>query len=252
MLTRGKRLFSVIAGLAGCVLAAERASGTTITAADLDYGVSGKGSNAFGLDLSADTNWGAGAQRSNNGSVDAANFRAGRFFVDFLLDAPTIAAANQPGASVVLKYTIDLIGQGVSGKPYTDGLDLRYEGVAATDRDASTLWNTAGVGADQSDIVATNGSTGTYNTTVTNSSVLSTIAAATPGQYSTFCFTNSAGVGSSPSMGVGNSLSELYAFQMNHTISEYTLSVVPEPGSIGLVSVAGGMLLSLRRRRATV
>lgn len=204
--------------------AGDPAGAVTIGAGDLDYGISDKQNNNFFGDFSGSPVWTAGSQRSENGSADANNRRAGRVFVDFQLTADIIAAANTPTAPVFFTFTIDSIGQGVSGTPYTDGLDLRFLNVSGSDRNASTLWGTAGLGADQADILATSGSPGTYTVAITNASVKSTIAAASAGQYVSFGMSNSTGVDLGAP--VGNSTAETYGFQTDTSTTGYALEVI--------------------------
>ena len=100
-----------------------------ITSVDLDYSISHRQSNSYHLDFPGEPLWTAGSQRSENGSVDAGNQRAGRVFVDLQLTQDLIDAANVPGAVGTISFNVLSIGGGVAGTPYTDGLDLRYFGV---------------------------------------------------------------------------------------------------------------------------
>ena len=223
----------------------------TVTAADLDYGISGKNNNSFNFDFSTQPVWTAGSQRSDNGSADAGNRRAGRVFVDFQLDADIIAAAAREGATASLTFEVDSIGSGVAGTPYIDGLDLRYLGLNASDRSAATLWNTGGVGGtDQADILVTAGPTGSHTITLTNASILSQIAGATPGQYVAFGMSNSIGITGDP---VGNSTAETYGFQMSQATGNYALTVsgpIPEPMTMLAVGLAvAGLGGYIRKRR---
>jgi hypothetical protein len=226
---------------------------TSINAIDLDYGISGRQNDTFNFDFSGDPSWVAGAQRSMNGSVDASNQRAGRVFADFQLTAPMISAAQQalanPGSTASLTFNVLSIGQGVIGTPYTDGLDLRYLGVAASDRSANTLWNTAGIGADQSDILGVLGPAGSHTVQLTNASLLNDIAAASAGQYISFGMSNTAGV--NPLRPVGNSVAETYGFLMSQTLGNYALSinVVPEPTSVAIWSLLAVCAVALLGRR---
>lgn len=235
---------ALAAGLAADSASAQTAS---ITAADLDYGISGRQINSFNFDFTSDPTWTAGSQRSANGSADSGNQRAGRVFVDFQLTPAMISTANSalaiPGSTISLTFAVNSIGQGVTGVPYTDGLDLRYLGVSSTDRDANTLWNTPGVGADQSDILAVASSIGSKTVTLTNTSLLSQIASASAGQYVSFGMSNSAGI--DLGQPVGNSTAETYGFQMSQSLSSYALSInaaVPEPTAIVLWSLLGAMI----------
>ena len=216
----------------------------SIVGDNMDYGISGAGSNGFSLDFTAQPIWTAGSQRSDNG--DPPNRRSGRAFVEFQLTAGMIAEANLAGAAATFTFTIDSIGSGVTGTAYTDGLDLRYYGTNAADRSASDLWNTGGIGGDQADILATTGPTGASTVSLTNANILSDIAAATTGDYIAFGMLNSVGTTGDP---VGNSTAETYGFQVNTTASNYSLTVaVPEPSSAALLGL-GGLALVLRRRK---
>lgn len=239
------RKFLIFAGIALAITANSNAA--TVIATDLDYGISGTSNNSFALDFSGESIWTAGAQRSENGSVDPNNRRAGRVFVDFQLDAAIIAAANGAGAMASFTFDVISIGGGVAGTPYTDGLDLRLLGTSATDRDALTLWNTPpSGGVDQTDILSTGGVSGSHTVTLTNPSVLSLIAGASAGDYLSFGLSNSAGVSADP---VGNSTAETYGFQMNTTPANYGLTVIPEPAASLFFGMASAVFLLQRRRR---
>jgi len=224
----------------------------TVAAADANYGISDKQSNSFGFDFTGDANWIAGSQRSANGSADANNQRAGRVFLEFQLTPEMIAAANKPFASVELTLDVLLIGAGVSGTPYLDGLDLRFLGTSASNRTANTLWDTGGVGTEQPDIIATNAGAGLYTIELTNASVLSSIASASAGTFVAFGLSNSVGVLSPALTPVGNSNAETYGFQLNRSASTYLLSVVniPEPATASLALLGLGGLMMRRRRIA--
>lgn len=246
---KSHRLMLSMTGLSAVLVAGSMgfANAATVVAADLDYGISGKNSNSFFGDFSTSPVWTAGSQRSDNGSADATNQRAGRVFVEFQLDSTIIAAAAQVGATVSLTFNVDSIGQGVAGTPYTDGLDLRFLGTNAADRNAGTLWNTPGVGGgDQADILLTSGSAGSHTVALTNPSLLSSIAGATAGDYLAFGMSNSVGVTGDP---VGNSTGETYGFQINQSTSNHSLNVIPEPAAISLLGLVGIASLLRRRRR---
>ena len=188
-----------------------------------------------------------GSQRSDNGSADANNQRAGRVFVEFQLTPGVIAAAGVPGATAELFGVVDSIGQGVSGTAYTDGLDLRFLGVSGTDRTPTTLWNAVGVGGDQADIVGVGGSAGGFGVGMTNPNVLTTIAGASAGDFIAFGLSNSTGVDLGAP--VGNSTPETYGFQLNQTLGNWQLDVsaVPEPATVTLM--LAGLLALARFRR---
>jgi hypothetical protein len=222
-------------GMVVLLVGGSAAYATMIPAASLDYGISGKQNNNFQFDFTGQPIWTAGAQRSDNGSADAANRRAGRVFVDFQLTSAIIAEAALAGATATLQLPVDSIGMGVFGTPYTDGLDLRFLGLSATDRNAVTLWNTGGIGLDQADIVATTDTPGVFNVLLTNPSVLSTISGATANDFISFGLSNSIGVDNTAP--VGNSTAETYGFQLNTSTSNWGLDVsaIPEPSAVGLI-----------------
>lgn len=233
---------TTIAILGAAVILAPALNAATILANELGYGISAAESNSFGGDFTADAYWGAGSQRSANGFQN--NHRSGRLFAEFVITQAMIDEANLPGATVSLGYMVDSIGAGVAGTPYSDGLDLRYYGITTSNGDVGFFWGTAAVGADQSDILATTGSTGSQSITLTNTDILNGLKSATAGQRIAFGFVNSAGTGGGA---VGTSTAETYAFGMNHTTTNYTLSVVPEPSAALLCGF--GALALLRRRR---
>lgn len=217
-----------------------------LSAASLSYGISGRQTNQFEFDFTAAPDWTAGSQRSANGTADGGNDRSGRVFAEFQLDAATVAAASGPGAFAQLTFTLDGVGAGVAGTPYTDGLDLSFYGVASASRDAQTYFNTSPTGADQADIAPVTASAGTYTITLTNTAVLAQIASAAPGDYLGFGFGNTAGtINGEP---VGNSFAETYGFQMDHAQANYAFNVVPEPASAAFLALGLAAALALRRR----
>lgn len=222
-MNRFTQLFTLVLTAALVAFASGPVHASIVGATDLDYGISNAESNGFGLDFTGQSIWTAGSNRSDNGLNN--NSRAGRVFIDFQLTSAIIAAANTVTSSdAFLTFTVDSIGGGVSGTPYTDGLDLRFLGVSGSDRSANTLWNTAGVGiGDQADILATTDAPGTYKITLTNAAVKSAIAGASAGQYLSFGLSNSVGVTTDP---VGNSTAETYGFQMDTSTTGYELEVI--------------------------
>ena len=241
-----KQTHKLLIPLLGIGLATAAHSAVTVTGSDMDYGISNTNSNAlFGFDFSGEAIYTAGSQRSENGGVDPNNRRSGRAFVEFQITAAMIAEASLAGASASLDFNIASIGGGVAGTPYTDGLDLRYLGTNAADRDYAALWNTAG--ADQADILAVGGSTGTSTVSLTNANIITDIAGATAGDFIAFAFLNSARTTGDP---VGNSTAETYGFQVNTSAASHSLTItaVPEPSSTALLGL-GGLALILRRRK---
>lgn len=227
------------------------AHGETVAATDLQYGISCCNNNgewmmnSFAYDFTGAAPYTAGSQRSTNGFQD--NHRSGRVFAQFELSSALITAAANPSAVVSLTFNVDSIGAGVSGTPYVDGLDLRYLGISAATRTTEDLWNASGV--DQADILATNGSTGSHTVDLSASGLRPIIAAATPGQFVSLAFLNSAGT--DWNLPVGSSVSETYGFQMNMTPSNYSLTVVPEPSTVTILTsgLVGLLAYAWRKRR---
>ncbi|MGB1260198.1 MAG: PEP-CTERM sorting domain-containing protein [Akkermansiaceae bacterium] len=220
----------------------------SVTSSSLGYAYSGFQNNNYGGDGSGFGVWTAGSQRSDNGGIDPNNHRAGRVFLQFTLDQPIIDEAGLPGATLDLTFFVDSIGAGVSGTPYTDGLDLRYLNVHASSLTLSGLWGTTGVGADQADILAVGGATGSHTITLSDPTIVLDIASATAGDVMAFGMSNSTGVNTG--VPVGSSTAETYGFQINKTTSNHSLTVnaVPEPSSSALIGLGAAALL-LRRRK---
>jgi hypothetical protein len=220
----------IYALLASAMLASLGQAAVSVISNNQRYSISVEQSEDSYGDWTGEDFHAAGSQRSTNG--DSYNARSGRVFAYFPLNQAMINEANLVGSAAKLTFLVNSIGMGVAGTPYVDGLDLRFIGVVSGAPDPDVQWNSPAVGADQSNILATNGVVGTLVTIgLTNASVLNTIKTATAGQTLGFTFMNTAGNVNLP---VGNSQEETYSFVMNKTLANYSLIVtspVPEPTS---------------------
>jgi hypothetical protein len=196
------------------------AQAVTLTSYQAEDAISGKNNNSFfGTGFSAVGENEVGSQRSGNS--DPTNNRAARTFVEFQLTAGLIAEAQAAlGQSQRLQLSFTL-NQVVNGTGKLEGLDIRYFGITASDRDANTLWNTGQVETAQNVIYATT-TPGTYAGSFSNAKVISDIASAAPGQVIAFGLVTDLGVDNS--VVVGNNTSR-QVYILAEAPATYTLAL---------------------------
>lgn len=217
--------FALTAAVTGSLLGLSQVHAVTLSANQAEDAVSGKGNNSFNFtNLSAPGENEVGSQRSANGNVDPVNYRAARTFAEFTLTSAMIAdaqAALGGGKRLELNFDVDAI---VNGRGKLEGLDVQYLGIAAGDRTANTLWNSAAIETAHNALYATS-STGTHTATFSNSKVIADIAAASAGQVVAFGLTTTQGVDLTSTVG---GPSERQVYILDDATSSYTLELGPK------------------------